>query len=538
MKQFYTFVCLAVLLSATIGILHGQTTFASITGAVVDASGAVVPNATVTATNTGTNIKTTVKSNEAGNYTIAQLNQGTYNVRAEAAGFKSYVAEGVRLVARDVRRVDVKLELGDIATTVEVKGGATLIETDGVDNTQTGPLANYIESFQEVQIDLSNNSAQFGSIGQVTIISKSGTNELHGTIFDYYSTPWFRAKGYFDSARATGIRHAPGGGIGGPVWLPKIYNGKNRTFFYYSYETARGSSAQDRIYPTVAPSTWRGGNFSANGGPIADPTTGQPFANNVIPTPRLNATSLKIQEMFFPQPNFGDLTTLHTQNYRELRIRPYDPSTYWTSRIDHKLSDRDQVFGRYTWSRLYSRPWEGNLPTIGRRWQQRDDRAATISYTHTFRPTVINEFRWGFGLNNNPINFDFAKGSTQHGKQLVSALGLVGLASNLPDINGILNMSFNNGMTGLYQYPWRAKGYRTHTEELQDHVSGTTSAPMATSSATSASPTASPVMRMPISCSVIPPPPRARFLRSRYPAAAGPTTFTHWTISASTPNSP
>src|SRR5256714_559344 len=84
--------------------------------------------------------------------------------------------------------------------------------------------------------------------------------------------------------------------------------------------------------------------------------------------------------------------------------------------------------GRYTWVRGYNRNWEGNLPTIGQRWQQRDDRAATSSYSHSFRPNLLNEFRWGFGLNNNPINFDLNLGSTQHGLQLVKDLGLVGLA--------------------------------------------------------------------------------------------------------------
>ena len=74
-------------------------------------------------------------------------------------------------------------------------------------------------------------------------------------------------------------------------------------------------------------------------------------------------------------------------------------------------------------------------------------------------------------MNNNPINYDLSLGSTQHGLEIVKELGLVGLAPDLPDINGILNMTFSNGMTGLYQYPWRKKGYRTHTEEFQDHVS-------------------------------------------------------------------
>ena len=305
---------------------NSQTTFASITGTVSDPAGAVVPNATITATNVETGIQSTAKSNESGVFTIAQLKEGKYTVRAEAAGFKSFAIETVSLVARDVRRVDITLQLGDVTTTVEVQGGATLIETDtarisdsknslvlntlptnsrslwanlnlspglqgqdgssvtrfagsrvnennwsidgttfsdGVDNTQTGPLANYIESFQEVKVDLSNNSAEFGSIGQVTVISKSGTNQLHGSLFDYYSTPWFRAKGFFDSARSTGVSHFPGGSIGGPIFIPKVYDGRNKTFFFFSFETSRGSAVQDRLTPTVAPQAWRQGNFSS-----------------------------------------------------------------------------------------------------------------------------------------------------------------------------------------------------------------------------------------------------------------------------------
>ena len=76
--------------------------------------------------------------------------------------------------------------------------------------------------------------------------------------------------------------------------------------------------------------------------------------------------------------------------------------------------------------RGYSRNWEGNLPTIGQRWQQRDDRAATISYTHSFRPNLLNELRWGFGLNNNPINYDLNLGSTQHGLAVGEGLGTGG----------------------------------------------------------------------------------------------------------------
>ena len=536
MTQTRYLFCVGLLLLALPAAAYSQTTFASVTGTVTDPQGALVPGATVTATNVQTNIATTTKSNEAGNYTIAQLKEGTYTVKCEITGFKSFVAEGVSLVARDVRRVDIKLEVGTVETSVEVSGGATLIETetaritntkdtmvlntlptnarsmwavlnlspglqgqdgssvvrfggsrvyennwsidgttfsDGVDNTQNGPFANYIESFQEVKVDLSNNSAEFGSIGQVTIISKSGTNDLHGTVFDYYSTPWFRATGFFDSARPPGIRHAPGGAIGGPVFIPKVYDGRNKTFFYFSYETSRGSSTAQQLNPTVAPAQYRNGDFS-NLLPdvvLTNPFTGQPFPNNQIPADMINPVSKQIQDKFFPLPNYGDLTTVHTANYRELKVLPWSPTTYWTTRIDHKISDKDQIYGRYTWVRGTSQSWSGNLPTIGTHYQQRDNKAITISYTHTFRPDLINEFRYGMSFNNIPVNYDFSLGTAQHGLDLVNELGLVGLAPDLPDIKGILRLTFTGGVTGLNQSPWSGKGYRVHSEEFQDGVS-------------------------------------------------------------------
>jgi hypothetical protein len=513
-----------------IGIpLQAQTTFATITGTVTDATGAVVPSVAVTATNTDTGVTTSTVSNAAGHYTLPQLREGTYEVRAQSPGFKEFLAQNVILVARDVRRVDVRLEVGTVDMRVEVSAGATLIETetariadtktaetlkslplntrgvwaflalspsvlqasgsstirfagsgsnqshwsidgttmsDGVSETQIGPLANYIESFQEVKIDMSNNTAEFGTIGQVTIISKSGTNDLHGNVFDYYSTPWFRARNPFALARGTGISHTPGGSIGGPVYIPKVYDGRNRTFFFFSFETSRGSPVTQLLNPTVPLPAWRSGDFSALPVTIYDPLTGQPFANNQIPGDRINPVSQAIQDRFYPLPNFGDTSVLTSQNYRENKIRPRDPSTYWTTRIDQRFGDKDAIFGRYTWLRAHNRPYEGNLPTIGQRWQQRDNRAATISYTHTFNPTVLNEFRWGFALNNNPLNGPI------FGRQLIEELGITGLAPDLPDIQGILRVNWSGvGLQGISQTNYRNPGYRNYLHDIQDHVS-------------------------------------------------------------------
>ena len=522
---------LITLLLSVAAPLTAQTTFATITGTVTDATGAVIPNVTVTARNVATGIETTTKSNEAGIYTLAQLKEGEYTVRVQGAGFKEFVASNIILVARDYRRLDANLEVGTVEMRVEVSAGATLIETetarisdtktadilkaiplntraiwaflalapsvlqagsgstirfagsranqahwsidgttmsDGVDDTQIGPLANYMESFQEIKIDISNNTAEFGTIGQVTMISKSGTNALRGGIFDYYSTPWFRARNPFALQRGAGVRHTPGGSIGGPVFLPRVYDGRNRTFFFYSFETSRGSAATDLLNPTVPLPAWREGDFSGllPQTVVRSPSTGQPFPGNKIPAGTINPVSKKIQERFYPLPNFGDPTVLASQNYREMKIRPFDPMTCWVVRVDERFSEKDSVFGRYTWTRGYTRGYQGNLPTIGRGFSVRDNRAASLSYAHTFSPTLLNEFRYGMALNNNP------RMGALKGNEVVQALGLVGLVSDLPDITGIFKVAWSGlGLTGLSQTDWRDPGFRNFLQEFQDHLS-------------------------------------------------------------------
>jgi hypothetical protein len=512
--------------------LLAQTTFASITGVVTDSTGSVVPSAQIVATHTETNIATQAVSNETGNYTIPQLREGNYTVRVNAPGFKTFVASNITLATRDIRRIDVTLEVGSVETTVDVTAEAALIETetarisdtkdsylmktlplntrsvwaflslspnvlqagggsstirfsgsrgnqsnwaidgitmsDGVDNTQIGPLLNYIESYQEMKIDMANNTAEFGTIGAVTMISKSGTNELHGNVFDYYSTPWFRARNPFALVRGTGVSHTPGGSIGGPVVIPGLYNGRNKTFFFGSYETSRGSAVTDNFNPTVPLSPWRQGDFSGlpGGVRIYDPLTGQPFEGNRIPSNRINAVSRALQERFYPLPNFGNTDVLVSQNFRSQTMRSRDPISYWTARGDHRFSEADSLYGRFTFHRAKNTPHEGNLPAIGRRFQQRDNRAAVISHTHTFTPTLLNEIRWGFALNNNPVEGPI------NGPQIVQELGLVGLAPDLPNIPGILKVNWTGvALAPITQPDYTRPGFRNHLQQIQDHVS-------------------------------------------------------------------
>lgn len=520
--------CLSLFLFSAAGV-YGQTTFATITGAITDPTGAVIAGAKVTATSPSTSYTFTAQSNEAGNYTIRQMLPGEYTVRVQAAGFKEAVLPRIEMVSLDVRRLDFALEVGAVDTRVEVSAAATLIETetarisdsksanqlkalplntrslwnfiglspgvvqagggsatrrfagsranqsdasiDGItlsnqfDGTQISPLVSQIESFEEVRVDMANNTAEYGGIGQVTIVSRGGTNSLHGAGFDYYSTPWFRARNPFALQRGTGVRHDPGARIGGPVYLPRIYDGRNKTFFFYSFETSRGSQILQNLNPTVPLASWRGGDFGSNA--IRDPFgSNQPFPGNRIPASRLNPVSQKIQERFYPLPNFGDPNVFAGQNYRNQLLRPFDPNTYWTTRIDHRFSDRHFVFGRYTWNRGHSRAYEGNLPTIGRRWQTRDTRAINLSYTATLKPNLIHEFRWGFAFNDNPRN------GPQMGLENVKYLGLTGLVPNLPDINGLYRVTFSNiGLTSIDQTMWRHPGFKNFAQQFQEHIS-------------------------------------------------------------------
>jgi hypothetical protein len=522
-------------LVAALGVVslscYGQTTFASITGAVTDATGAAIPGAAVEAVQQGTNYRYTARANEVGNYTLAQLREGVYTVRITAPGFKEFVATDVRLSALEIRRLDARLEVGTVEARIEVTAGATLIETetariwdsktdrylvslplntrslwsfiglspgvvqagggsanrrfagsrlnqsdssiDGIthsnqyDGTQISPLVSAIESFAEVRVDMANNTAEYGSIGQVTIISKSGSNEWHGSLFDYYVTPWFRARNPFAAQRSTGVRHNPGGSVGGPIYLPKIYDGHNRSFFFYTFETSRGSQVLSNLNATVPIPSWRAGDFSRETTPIRDPFAGNaPFPGGRIPASRLNPVALKIQDRFYPLPNQPDPETFRALNHRLQLLRPFDPNTYWTLRLDHRFSEKHFVFGRYTWNRSHSRDYDSPLPAIGRRWQTRDTRAVQASYTWSLRPNLVNEFRWGYAWNDNPRH------GPLKGLEVVQYLGLTGLVPNLPDVNGVFQVSFSGiGITGISQTQWRHPGFKNFAQQFQEHLS-------------------------------------------------------------------
>ena len=252
------------------------------------------------------------------------------------------------------------------------------------------------------------------------------------------------------------------------MFLPKLYDGRDKTFFFFSLETSRGSEVQQNLTPTVPIPAWRNGDFSAllPSTVIHDPFTGIPYPNNMIPSAAINPVSSKIQDRFYPLPNYGSTSVLQDQNYRELKSHPWDPNTYITARGDHRLSDKAFIFARLTWQRNWNSSYDGALPTIGQIWQRRDTRALASSFSYNFRPNLLNEVRYGLNFDNNPLHGPVL------GKQLVSELGLRGLWDNLPDINGVLNVGFSGlPLDGIWQTAWADPGNSKMAHVFQETLS-------------------------------------------------------------------
>src|SRR5262245_46457432 len=201
---------------------------------------------------------------------------------------------------------------------------------DGMNNTQrrnTGVVINPpIESIQEFKMLTSGYSAEYGRYagGMLTAVTKSGTNQLHGSVYEFMRNDVFDAKGYFDPETLKLRRNQFGATVSGPVWLPKLYDGRNRTFFLFTWDSLRqiAGAAGRALVPTPEMLRCRFSKATeGNGRPlvIRDSVNRVPFANNQIPASRFDPVTLKLLK-FFPTPNlssgpFNFLTQGNATNY-------------------------------------------------------------------------------------------------------------------------------------------------------------------------------------------------------------------------------
>jgi hypothetical protein len=218
-----------------------------------------------------------------------------------------------------------------------------------------------VEAITEFTVDTNGFKAEYGQAGGgvMTFVSKSGTNQLHGSIYNFLRNDALDARGFFAQTRSVLKQNDFGASVGGPVWVPKLYNGKNRTFFFFAFEGFRNRvGGNDQIFHVPTPEMYNG-DFSkwvdSSGQliPIYDPATTRPnpsgpgfirdpFPNNIIPQNRFSAFSRQVMKFGQAvQPNLGALpgTSGYVRNnYRVTSGTILNPQTKWSMKFDHNLS--------------------------------------------------------------------------------------------------------------------------------------------------------------------------------------------------------
>src|SRR2546425_883889 len=508
---------------------HAQVA-SSITGSVTDPTGAVIPGATVTATNEGTNVPVSRQTNSDGLYLIPELLPGFYTVTAEAKGFTKLVNQRVELTVGYTQRLDFKLNVGEVTQEITVTSQAPLVDTtgsrmselvtarqvqnlplngrnifqmiqlapgavnttslitepgnrgfttvvngarvnmngyqlDGISdkglsggsNTQPSP-----DTVQEFRVDTENISAQYGStVGAfTTVVTKSGTNAIHGSAYEYVRNDRFDGREFFDTTRPDFRMNQFGATVGGPIK-------KNKLFFFGSYEGERTRAPISEnllietgefrnLIQTAAPNSVAALLYKSFPGPTPsnpdslatyitddsgqcasfDPSNPDPAisaqasacltnAYGIDPTSSLGAALLANPSL----PTFGAVNgtaSLFTKD------QFYD-GNQWSARLDYE-GETNKVFGRFFMDKLadphYTPATNGGSPSAFdavRGFESpvhQDYPQFALGWSHTFGPTVLNDFRAGWSrantgdiATNNPgvPQIDFGTGEVNFG---------------------------------------------------------------------------------------------------------------------------
>lgn len=321
---------------------------------------------------------------------------------------------------------------------------------------QTPALIPSIDALQEFQEQTKGYSAAYGGgANQINLTTKSGTNQLHGTAYDFLRNSALDARNFFDLSTISPLRQNQFGyTLGGPVWIPKLYNGGDRTFFFAEYEGLRTRSSQV-AFANVPTTAELSGVFPDT---IINPATKAPYLNNTIPQSQFSQFA-KSAIAHFPAPNVD----LAQGNYRFTQPIPAntDQQSY---RIDHRLSANDNFFGRYTQAE-YSIAQPGGILPEGTSYLDEPTKQVVAGYTHTFGPTVVNDLR--FGWMNEVVTLDGQPISESDW----TAIGLKGLFpynqyTTYPQIGWM-----NTGLSGAGGPGYAPQIYKQPTYQISDTLS-------------------------------------------------------------------
>lgn len=549
-----TLLLFLLVMLCTSAVTYAQSATGRIVGTVQDTSGALVPGATIVATNPETNTSYKTTSSDSGKYTFEALTPGSYTITVEQANFKKYSTSENIVTANDTVTINVPLEPGSISETVQVvgtyekvqssqsgnigtivnektletlpinnrnplnliaiqpgviqgdpsetklTGGGTHvfgardrainITLDGIDINETSagtgtftPIRTNPDSLKEYRVITSNPSAEFGrnSGAQVALITKTGTNEFHGNLFEFHRNRALNANEWELNRqgipRRFFIRNQFGGSIGGPLYLPRFgeggrsySSGKDRTFFFFNTQFQRQIQTREQVSTVFtqqarqgifryvsggrnAPAGVSGASVDSQGNLLPGVSIGT--YNVVTNDPRalgLDPTVLSIIGIT-PLPNRFDVGDgLNTAGFTSQAIRT-DPQRDFTLRIDHNFNERHSLFGRYSWGQqdtigdttnLGAARFPGLPPIVntGRR-----PRNLAIGLRSTLSPRTVNELIVGA----NHFEFDFATGSLSDSRTTPIVFSTVTNVTGSNPTNPLSNVFGNFRTINTYQ---------------------------------------------------------------------------------------
>jgi hypothetical protein len=546
-----------------VSAVFAQTDRGTITGTITDPAGAVVPNAPIEAKNVATGAVYPSASSGTGNYTIAQLPVGTYDLTVAVSGFKKYVRQGIGVEVAGIDRIDVTLEVGTTTESVVVNAEASLLKTESTEVSYTVPtetldqlpiytlagapvgfgntsgLGNIrnplaalellpgtdfatdntlringmpsssqsiniegqdssngfwkqltqinqagADAIQEVTIQTSNYAAEYGQAGggYFNYTMKSGTNRLHGGGFDQFDNTFLNAGTPFtvdpsnpnQNIRNPIHQNDYGFTIGGPVVIPKVYNGHDKTFFFFSFEQFRQTNFTSNSLSQVPTLAERSGNFSGDlvpsfilpcGGTdpagtavcpneIFNPTTrrvvngatvASPFPGNTIPKSMMDPTALLIQNMF-PLPNNNSAFL----NYSVPGYSDYRHTTIPSIKIDELISSKLKLSVYYSANKTYSPQTNGfTQPYTTAEVQNSLAQTARVNLDDTVTPTLLLHFGAGLLHTTNPsVN-------PAYNDSGLYPQGAPFPGNNFPYLSGLAASSFlPTGFTGGGPFPF------------------------------------------------------------------------------------
>lgn len=345
----------------------------------------------------------------------------------------------------------------------------------------TSPFHPSPDAIQQMDVQSGNYSAQYGAYlgAHLDLVTKSGVNDVHGAVWEFFRNDVLDARNFFLSPTAPKAplrQNQFGGEIGGPLFVPKLYNGRNKTFFMFDYEGLRLRKQANGLDTVLTP-LMRQGNFSESPAALTN-VNGVAFPGNIINPTLLSPQAVKLLQ-YMPLPNVaGGRTTsgLGISNNYSATYPNNDSFNQLLGRLDQNFGDKTRLFFRYanndeTYETGSTGPYNGTyLPVVTQNW--------VVGYTQTFTPNLVNDVRVGRQhLTTDALNY----WSTNNLKTAGTDLGIPGFSGDtayanpgIPTINNTGFMSLGNGGTNWIQFDttWQGTDSFTYTHGAHTFIVG------------------------------------------------------------------